>query len=178
MSLSPYTYSPRKGPSLAKILLVLFIFSTLIIYAAKEYVDNRPNPLEKRLWELGYPKEGFIAHMENSTLILKYAGGLLVTKTGQHIEYYNITAEQAYTLARQHFAAINQKLKEANIDIRFFVKPETLTEKEKARQRYWCFEIWQEVQGTKLNTHNIICVNRQTKTVTIESPFKAISLEG
>ncbi|ALM74842.1 hypothetical protein [Thermococcus barophilus] len=175
MSLSPYTYSPRQ-PSLAKILLALFIFSTLIVYAAKEYIDNRPSKLEERLWKLGYPKEGFIAYKENSTLILKYAGGLLVAKTGQHLEFYNVTAEEAYTLARQHFAPINQKLKEANIDIQFFVKPETLTEKEKKTGWYWCFEVWQEVQGTKLNTYNLVCVNRKTGSIVVESPFEAISL--
>ncbi|NJE09244.1 hypothetical protein E3E31_12070 [Thermococcus sp. M39] len=177
MTLSPYTISPRQ-PSLAKIILALFIFSTLIIYAVDSYFDERPSKLEKRLWELGYPKESYIAMKVNNTLELRYAGGLLVVKTGQHLEYYNITAEQAYTLARQHFAPINQKLKEANIDIRFFVKPETLTEKRKKTGWYWCFEVWQEVQGTKLNTYNLVCVNRKTGAVIVESPLKAIALQG
>ena len=178
MPLSPYTYSPRKGPSLAKVLLVLFIFSTALIYAVDWYSDNRPNPIDERLHDLGYPTEGYIALKENGSLILKYAEGKLVVKTGDYLNYYPLTAEEAYTIARQHFAPINQKLKAAGINIRFFVKGESLIEKESAGQRYWCFEVWQDHDGTKLNTYNIICVNRQTRTVKIESPFDAISLEG
>jgi len=177
MPLSPYTYSPRKGPSLAKVLLVLFIFSTALVYAVDWYSDNRPNPIDERLHELGYPHQGYIAIKENDSLIIKYAEGKLVVKTGDYLNYYPVTAEEAYTIARQHFAPINQKLKAAGIKIQFFIKPETLSEKEKAGQRYWCFEVWENHDGTKLNTYNMICINRESKTTMIESPFE-ISLEG
>ncbi|MFA4647870.1 hypothetical protein P8X24_11610 [Pyrococcus kukulkanii] len=174
MALSPYTYSPKQ-PSLGKILLVLFIFATLTIYAVKYYLDNRPSKLEERLYELGYPRTGFIAVKQNESVLIKYPDGSLVVKTGMHIEYYPVTAEEALLLARQHFAPINQKLKEHGLNIRFFIKEETLSEKVKRDQRYWCFEVWQDRDGTKLNTYNYICVNRQTKAVIIESPF-SISL--
>ena len=176
MHLSPYNYSRRKGPSLAKVLLVLFIFSTAIVYAVDWYSDNRPNPIEEKLHDFGYPDEGYITMQENGSLLIKYAGGKLVVKTGDYLEYYPVTAEEALLLARQHFAPLNQKLKAAGINIRFFVKEESLVEKEKAGQRYWCFEVWQDHDGTKLNTYNIICVNRKTKTVKIESPFEGLSL--
>ncbi|AEC52228.1 hypothetical protein PNA2_1313 [Pyrococcus sp. NA2] len=174
MALSPYTIS-RREPSLGRILLVLFIFTTLTIYAVKYYLDNRLSPIEKRLYELGYPRKGFIATKENSSLVIKYADGSIVLKTGMHIDYYPVTAEEALLLARQHFAPINQRLKEYGLKIRFFIKEKTLTEKVKGDQRYWCFEVWQDRDGTKLNTYNYICVNRQTKAVIIESPF-SISL--
>ena len=174
MTLSPYNYSPKQ-PSLARILLVLFIFATLTIYSVKYYLDNRPSKLEKRLYELGYPREGFIATKENSSVIIKYPDGSIVVKTGIHIEHYPVTAEKALLLARQYFAPINQKLKEYDLDIRFFIKEETLSEKVKGEQRYWCFEVWQDRGGTKLNTYNYVCVNRQTKAIVIESPF-SISL--
>ena len=174
MHLSPYNYSRRKGPSLAKVLLVLFIFSTIIIYAVDWYSDNRPNPIEERLHDLGYPDEGYITTQENGSLIIKYAGGTLAVKTGDYMEYYPVTAEEALQLARQHFAPLNQKLKAAGLKIRFFVKEESLMEKEKSGRRYWCFEVWQDYDGTKLNTYNIICVNRKTKTTTIESPFERL----
>jgi len=174
VTLSPYNYSPKQ-PSLARILLFLFIFAMLTVYSVKYYLDNRPSKLEDRLYELGYPREGFIAVKQNESVIIKYPDGSIVVKTGMHIEYYPVTAEEALLLARQHFAPINQKLKEYDLDIRFFIKEETLSEKVKGEQRYWCFEVWQDRDGTKLNTYNYVCVNRQTKAVVIESPF-SISL--
>lgn len=119
------------------------------------------DPIKERLYELGYPDQGFI--FTNSTI--KWADGHLTIVQGTYIEDYPVTAEQAYEIARQYLASYNKKLEKYNYKL--YPDKETLTEKEKDGQRYWVFEL-------KLKTGNsdffagFIWVNRKTGTVSVK----------
>ncbi|EHR77957.1 hypothetical protein OCC_02862 [Thermococcus litoralis DSM 5473] len=155
-------YAHRSSPSFSKVVLRLFAVVSLIFLAYFSYSTfAEHDEIKERLYELGYPTEGFI--FTNGTI--RWADGHLTIVQGAYVEDYSITAEQAYEIARNYLASYNEKLKE--YDYKIYPDKKTLTEKEKNGQRYWVFELKLDTGGSKLFA-GFIWVNRKTGAVSVK----------
>ena len=154
------TYS--RSPSFSKVLLRLFTLLSIIFllyFSYSTFVEH--DELKERLYQLGYPEEGFI--FTNDTI--RWADGHLTIIQGAYIEDYPITAEQAYNIVRNYLATYNQKLKK--YDMKLEPEKKSLSEKEENRQRYWVFELYIKKGSSKFFA-GLAYVNRRTGAVSIK----------
>lgn len=117
---------------ISRIFIVLAIIF-LIHFATSTFAESE---LEKRLYELGYPTEGFI--LTNDTM--KFADGHVVKIEGSYLETYHITAEEALNRLMNYLADYNKKLKQ--YDMRIEPEIKTMSEKEENGKLYWVFELY------------------------------------
>lgn len=117
---------------ISRIFIVLAIIF-LIHFATSTFAESE---LEKRLYELGYPTEGFI--LTNDTM--KFADGHVVKIEGSYLETYPITAEEALNRLMNYLADYNKKLKQ--YDMRIEPEIKTMSEKEENGKLYWVFELY------------------------------------
>jgi len=154
-------YAHRSSPSFSKVILRLFAIVSIIFLLHFSYSTfNEKNPIQERLYELGYPTEGFI--FTNNTIF--WADGHLTKIQGAYVEDYPITAEQAYEIVRNYLADYNQRLKEYDSSYHLEPKAESLTEVEENGNLYWKFEVWLHTGGSKVFA-GFAYVNRKTGTV-------------
>nr|WP_240920705.1 hypothetical protein [Thermococcus sp. CX2] len=149
----------RASPSFSKVILRLFAVVSLIFllhFSYSTFVEH--DPLKERLYELGYPTEGYI--FTNATV--RWADGHLTIFQGAYVEDYPITAEQAYEIVRNYLADYNQKLKQ--YDMKIEPKKESLAEKEENNNLYWVFEVYIHKGSTEIFA-GFAYVNRKTGTV-------------
>jgi len=152
----------RSSPSFPKVILRLFAIVSIIFllyYSYSTFVEH--DPLKERLYELGYPSEGFI--FTNNTIF--WADGHLTKIQGAYVEDYPITAEQAYNIVLQYLASYNQKLKK--YDYKLYPKKSSLAEKEKDGQLYWVFELRLKA-GSNDMFAGFAWVNRKTGAVAVK----------
>ena len=127
---------PQSSPSFGRVIVTLFliVFSiTAIVYAHSTFSASK---LEKRLYELGYPTDGFIVY--NNTM--RFSDGHIVRFEGNYVETYPITAEEALNRLNNYLADYNLKLKQYKMKIE--PKVETMDEKEENGKLYWVFELY------------------------------------
>lgn len=137
-------YAHRSPPSFSKVILRLFAIVSLIFllhFSYSTFVEH--DPLKERLYELGYPTEGFI--VVNDTV--RWADGHLTIFKGAYVEDYPITAEQAYEIVRNYLAEYNIKLKK--YDMRIEPEKKSLSEKEENGNLYWVFEVYVKKGSSK-----------------------------
>ncbi|AMM53486.1 hypothetical protein [Pyrococcus kukulkanii] len=148
-------------PSFAKVILRIFILVIIVMLGYQVHAVNKPDPIRERLYELGYPDEGFI--FSNNTI--RWSDGHLTILEGDYIEDYPITATQAYEILRNYLADYNQKLKEH--DMRIEPDPKSLSEKEEDDNYYWVFEVY-VYSGSSKFFAGLAYVNRRTGAVKIK----------
>lgn len=127
---------PHSNPSFFKVISRIFLFVFLISLIYYYHATFAENELQKRLYELGYPKEGFIVY--NSTL--RFADGHIVRFEGNYVETYPITAEEALNRLNNYLAEYNLKLKKYKMKIEPEIK--SMDEKEENGKLYWVFELY------------------------------------
>nr|WP_216082421.1 hypothetical protein [Pyrococcus abyssi]QFN51302.1 conserved pT26-2 family protein [Pyrococcus abyssi] len=149
------------SPSLSKVLVRIFLITiaTMLIYQV--HAVNEPDPIRERLYELGYPDEGFI--FTNNTI--RWSDGHITLLEGDYIEDYPITATQAYNILRNYLAEYNQKLKKYDMEIK--PDPKSLAEKKEGNNIYWIFEVYIHSGSSKFFA-GLAYVNRKTGAVSIK----------
>ena len=126
----------HSNPSFFKVISRIFIALAIIFlihFATSTFAESE---LEKRLYELGYPEDGFIVY--NNTM--KFADGHIVKIEGSYLETYPITAKEALNRLYNYLADYNKKLEQ--YDMRIEPKIETMAEKEENDKLYWVFELY------------------------------------
>jgi len=152
----------RSSPSFSKVLIRLFVIVSLVFMLYYGYSTfHHTDPLKERLYELGYPTQGYI--VENGTI--KWADGHITVVQGSYVENYPITAEQAYNLVLQYLASYNEKLRKYGY--RLYPVKSSLTEKEKNGQLYWVFELKLRA-GSNSMFAGFAWVNRKTGAVEVK----------
>ncbi|AEH25093.1 hypothetical protein [Pyrococcus yayanosii] len=129
-------YAHRPSPSFSKVILRLFAIVSIVFLLYYGYSTFAENELQKRLYELGYPTEGFI--VVNNTM--KFADGHIVRFEGNYVEDYPITAEEALNILNNYLAEYNLKLKK--YDMRIEPEIKSMSEKEENGKLYWVFELY------------------------------------
>ena len=117
---------------IAKIFAIVSLIF-LLYFAHSTFTENE---LQKRLYELGYPTEGFI--VVNNTM--KFTDGHIVRFEGNYVETYPITAQEALNRLNNYLAEYNLKLKK--YDMRIEPEIKSLSEKEEDGKLYWVFELY------------------------------------
>jgi len=154
-------YAHRSSPSFSKVTLRLFAVIAIIFLLHFSYSTfAEHDELKERLYELGYPKEGYI--FTNDTV--RWADGHLTVLQGAYVEDYPVTAEQAYEIVRNYLADYNQKLKQYDSDYSLEPEKKSLAEKEEDGNKYWVFEVYLHAGGNKVFA-GFAYVNRKTGTV-------------
>lgn len=129
-------FSPSPSISPIRVGLRVFLVVALLVGGYLAYTAfYSTSPLEKALYRLGYPSEGYI--VENGTI--RFADGHIAIQQGAYLETYPITAAEALQRAQQYLADYNLKLKQYNMKL--VIDPESLTEKQQGQQLYWVFEL-------------------------------------
>ena len=155
-------YAHRSSPSFSKVLLRLFALVSVAFLLYFGYSTfHQSNPLQERLYQLGYPTKGYI--FANDTV--RWADGHLTIIRGSYVEDYPVTAEQAYNIALQYLASYNEKLRK--YDYRLYPDKKSLTEKTRNGQRYWVFELRLKA-GSNDMFAGFVWVNRKTGAVEIK----------
>ncbi|ALM76215.1 hypothetical protein [Thermococcus barophilus] len=124
------------NPSFFSVTAKIFAIVSLIFLLYFAHSTFAENELQKRLYELGYPTEGFI--VVNNTM--KFADGHIVRFEGNYVEDYPITAEEALNILNNYLAEYNLKLKK--YDMRIEPEIKSLSEKEENGKLYWVFELY------------------------------------
>jgi len=152
----------RSSPSFSKVLIRLFVIVSLVFMLYYGYSTfHHTDPLKQRLYELGYPTQGYI--VENGTI--KWADGHITVVQGSYVENYPVTAEEAYNLVLQYLASYNEKLQKYGY--RLYPVKSSLTEKEKNGQLYWVFELKLKA-GSNSMFAGFAWVNRKTGAVEVK----------
>lgn len=129
-------FSPSPYPSVFSVGLRVFLVVAMLVGGYLAYANfYSTTDLEKALYRLGYPKEGYI--VENGTV--RFADGHIAIQQGDYLETYPITAQEALNRAQQYLADYNMKLKQYNM--RLVIDPESLTEKKEGQRLYWVFSL-------------------------------------
>ena len=126
----------HSNPSFFSVISRIFIALAIIFlihFATSTFAESE---LEKRLYELGYPTEGFILY--NNTM--KFSDGHIVRFEGNYVETYPITAEEALNRLMNYLADYNKKLEQ--YDMKIEPKIKTMSEKEENGKLYWVFELY------------------------------------
>lgn len=147
------------NPSFSKVIAKIFAIVSIIFllyFAHSTFAEH--DPLKERLYELGYPMEGYI--FTNDTV--RWADGHLTIFQGAYVENYPVTAEQAYEIVRNYLAEYNAKLKK--YDMRIEPEKESLSEKEENGNLYWVFEVYVKKGSSKFFA-GFAYVNRKTGAV-------------
>nr|ADF80235.1 t26-11p [Thermococcus sp. 26/2] len=154
-------YAHRSSPSFSKVILRLFAVVSVIFMLYYGYSTfHHTDPLKERLYELGYPTQGYI--VQNGTIL--WSDGHITIMQGAYVENYPITAEQAYNLVLQYLASYNEKLRKYGY--RLYPEKKSLTEKEKNGQLYWVFELKLKA-GSNDMFAGFAWVNRETGVIDI-----------
>ncbi len=155
-------YAHRSPPSFSRVILRLFALVSVVFLLYYGYSTfHQTDPLKERLYELGYPTQGYI--VENGTI--KWADGHLTIIQGAYIENYPVTAEQAYNLVLQYLASYNAKLKQYGYKL--YPEKSSLAEKEKNGQLYWVFELKLKAGSSDMFA-GFAWVNRKTGAVEVK----------
>ena len=126
----------HSNPSFFSVISRIFAIVSIIFlihFATSTFAESE---LEKRLYELGYPTEGFILY--NNTM--KFSDGHIVRFEGNYVETYPITAEEALNRLMNYLADYNKKLEQ--YDMKIEPKIKTMSEKEENGKLYWVFELY------------------------------------
>ncbi|MBO8175192.1 MAG: hypothetical protein H0Z18_08035 [Thermococcus sp.] len=126
----------HSNPSFGRVIAKIFAIVSLIFLLYFAHSTFAENELQKRLYELGYPTEGFI--VVNNTM--KFADGHIVRFEGNYVETYPITAQEALNRLNNYLAEYNLKLKKYNMRIEPEIK--SMSEKEENGKLYWVFELY------------------------------------
>lgn len=130
-----YSPSPYSNISAIPVALKFFLIVVFLIGSYQAYTNfYAKSELEKALYRLGYPSEGYI--VENNTI--RFSDGHIAIMQGEYLEAYPITAREAVNLAEQYLADYNAKLKE--YDMRLLLDVETLREA-KEGSYYWVIDV-------------------------------------
>jgi len=155
-------YAHRSSPSFSKVIFRIFAIVSLIFLLHFSYSTfAEHDPLKERLYELGYPTEGYI--FTNDTV--RWADGHLTVFQGAYVKDYPITAEQAYEIVRNYLASYNKKLEK--YDMKIEPEKKSLAEKKENRNLYWVFEVYVRKGSSKFFA-GLAYVNRQTGAVSIK----------
>jgi len=156
-------FSPSPSPSVISVGVRVFLVVALLVGGYLAYTAFcSTSPLEKRLYQLGYPSEGYI--VENGTI--RFADGHIAIMRGAYLETYPITAREALNRAEQYLADYNLKLKQYNMKL--IIDPESLTEKQDGQQLYWVFSLRLKKGIGKGWPVGTIWVNRKTGLVMVK----------
>ena len=152
-------YAHRSSPPFSRVILRLFAVVSIIFLAYFSYSTfAEHDELKERLYELGYPEDGYI--FANNTI--RWADGHMTVLIGAYVEDYPITAEQAYEIVRNYLASYNKKLEK--YDMRLEPEKESLAEREENGNKYWVFEV-NIKKGSSRIFAGLAYVNRKTGTV-------------
>lgn len=146
------------NPSFGQVIAKIFAIVSIIFLLHFGYSTFAENELQKRLYELGYPAEGFIV-VDNT---MKFADGHLVRFEGNYVETYPITAQEALNRLNNYLAEYNLKLK--RYDMRIEPEIKSLSEKEENGKLYWVFEVYVKKGSSKFFA-GFAYVNRKTGAV-------------
>lgn len=151
----------KSSPSPASVILKIFAITFIIFVIMLYHNYNKPDELEKRLYELGYPREGYI--VLNGTV--KFSDGHMIKFEGSHIEAYPITAGEALKKAKEQLDYYNEKLEKYNLKLE--VDTKSLNEVEENGKYYFVFEIYlKKTKGVgKGFFAGFVYVDRQTGLV-------------
>ena len=154
----------HSNPSFFSVISRIFIALAIIFlihFATSTFAESE---LEKRLYELGYPTEGFILY--NNTM--KFSDGHIVRFEGNYVETYPITAEEALNRLMNYLADYNKKLEQ--YDMKIEPKIKTMSEKEENGKLYWVFELYIK-KGSSEIFAGLAYVERKEGLIKIKGPL-------
>lgn len=158
-----YSASPKLSFfSVAKKVIAIIFIAILLVEVYLTYL--KPDPLEKRLYELGYPTEGVI--IQNNTL--KFSDGHIAVIEGAYIKTYSVTAAEAINRVEQYLADVNL-VYERYAHVKVVPKVETLTEKVDGDRRYWVVELVLKKGHRELFPQGYAFIDRESGLVEVKN---------